>query len=113
MAHLFPLMPEHLRPALKRVVAAIPAPWLLAPITGEVFDPRKTCKKRLQAFVLTQGFTVVVGKSNKDRLIFYYVYHSVETRNIRGLKPRIERNAQGKIINYRQRDIYYKKKDYL
>lgn len=56
---------------------------------------------------------MVVGKSNKDRLILYYVHHGTETRNDRGLEPRVERDAEGKIMSQRQRDIYYKKKDCL
>ena len=106
-------MSEHLRPAFERLVTAIPAPWLVAPISGEIFDSKDIYRKRLQAYVLTQGFTIVVGKSNKDRINLHCVHHGTETRNDRGLEPRVERDAEGKIISQRQRDTYYKKKDYL
>jgi hypothetical protein len=106
-------MPEHLRPAFERLVAAIPAPWLVAPISGEVFDSKDMCRKRLQAYALTQGFAVVVRKSDKDRIILHCVHHGIETRNDRGLEPWVERDAEGKIVSQRQRDTYCKKKDCL
>jgi hypothetical protein len=110
MAHLFPSMPAHLRPALERAVTAIPEPWLLAPKSGEAFQSKELCKKRLQAFTLTQGFAVVVGKSNKDRSIFHCIHHSAESRNDRGLEPRVMKDEEGKIISQRQRDTYCNKK---
>jgi hypothetical protein len=75
MAYLFPSMPAHLRLALERTIAAIPEPWLLAPKSGEVSKSKDVCKKRLQAFTLTQGFTVVVGKSDKERSIFHSIHY--------------------------------------
>jgi hypothetical protein len=113
MADLFPLMPAHLRPALERLIAAIPEPWLLAPKSGEVFESKEMCKKRLQAFALYQGFAVVVGKSNKDRSIFHCIHHSAESRNNRGLEPRVVRDEEGKVISERKRDTYCRKKDCL
>ena len=62
MANLFPLMPAHLRPAFERLVSTTPEAWLLAPNSGEIFESKEMCKKRLQAFALSQGFAVVVGK---------------------------------------------------
>jgi hypothetical protein len=109
MAHLFPSMPAHLRPALKRTIAAIPEPWLLAPKSGEVFESKDVCKKRLQAFALTQGFAVVVGKSDKEHSIFHCIHHSAETRNDTGLKPCVIRDEESKIISQRKRDKYCKK----
>jgi hypothetical protein len=106
-------MPAHLRPAFERAVTAIPEPWLLTPKSGEVFESKKLCRKRLQAFTLTQGFAVVINKSDKDRYVFYCIHHGAESRNDRRLEPRIKKDAEGKIISKRQRDIYCKKKDYL
>src|SRR5437868_2119910 len=63
MVNLFPLMPAHLRPAFKRLISAIPEPWLLALKSGKIFELEEICKKHLQAFALAQGFAVVVGKS--------------------------------------------------
>ena len=56
---------------------------------------------------------MVFGRSDKDRGVFHCIYHGAETRNDRGLEPRIEKDKDGKIISQRQRDIYYKKKDCL
>jgi hypothetical protein len=106
MAYLFLSLPAYLRPALERAIAAIPEPWLLAPKSGEVFESKKECKKRLQAFTLTQGFAVVVGKSHKDRSVFHCIHHSAESRNDRGLEPRVLRDEEGKIVSERQRDTY-------
>ena len=47
------LMPAHLRPALKRLISDIPEAWLLAPKSGEVFESKELCKKRLQALLLS------------------------------------------------------------
>jgi hypothetical protein len=113
MALLFPSMPAHLRPALERAIAAIPEPWMLAPKSGEVFESKELCKKRMQAFALTQGFAVVVGKSNKDRSIFHRIHHGVETRNDRGLEPRVVRDQEGNIVSDRQRDTHTSKKECL
>ena len=113
MAHLFPSMPVHLRAVFERVIAAIPEPWLLAPKSGEVFESKEMCKKRLQAFVLAQGFAVVVGRSDKDRSIFYCIHYSAKTRNNRGLEPRVVKDREGQIMSERQRDTYCKKKDCL
>jgi hypothetical protein len=113
MALLFPSMPAHLRPALDRAIAAIPEPWLLAPKSGEVFKSKELCKKRLQAFAFIQGFAVVIGKSDKNRAIFHCIHHSAETRNDRGLEPRVVKDKEGGIISQRQRDTYCQKKDCL
>ena len=62
---------------------------MLAPKSGEVFESKELCKTRLQAFVLAQGFTVVVGKSHEDRSTFHYIHHSADIRNDQGLEPRV------------------------
>ena len=64
MANLFPLMSAHLRPAFKRLILAIPEPWLLALKSDKIFESEEICKKHLQAFALAQGFAVVVDKSH-------------------------------------------------
>jgi hypothetical protein len=56
---------------------------------------------------------VVVGKSDKDRSVFYCIHHSAESRNDRGLEPRVLKDEEGKIVSERQRDTYCKKKDCL
>jgi hypothetical protein len=113
MANLFPLMPAHLRPAFERLVSTTSEAWLLAPNSGETFESKEMCKKRLQAFALGQGFAVVVGKSHSDRIIFHCIHHSPNTRNDRGLEPRVVRDEEGKIVSNRKRDTYCRKKDCL
>jgi Transcription factor AFT len=113
MALLFPSMPAHLRPALNRAIAAIPEPWLPTPKSGEVFESKEFCKKRLQAFAFTQGFAIVIGKSDKNRAIFHCIHYNAETRNNRGLKPRMIKEKEGRIISQRQRNTYYQKKNCL
>jgi hypothetical protein len=56
---------------------------------------------------------VVISKSDKDRCVFYCIYYGVESRNDYRLEPLVEKNAEGKIVSKRQRDIYYKKKNCL
>ena len=70
-------------------------------------------KKRLQVFALAQGFAAVVGRSDKECSMFHCIHHSAETRNDRGLEPRVVRDEEGKVLSNRQRDAYCKKKDCL
>jgi hypothetical protein len=53
LADLVPLMPAHLRPALERLISDIPEAWLLAPKSGEVFESKELCRRRLQALPLS------------------------------------------------------------
>jgi hypothetical protein len=93
MAQLFSSTAAHLRPALERAIAAIPEPWLLAPKSGEVFESKEICKKRLQAFALTQDFAVIIGKFDKDRSVFHYIYRSAETHNDYTVEPHVLKNG--------------------
>jgi hypothetical protein len=106
MSHLFPSMPAHLRPALDRAITAIPAPWLLAPKSGEVFKDKAHYMKRLQAVALAQGFAVVTTKSDNQRVIFRCIHHGEETRNYRELKSRVVKDAAGKTVSKRQRNRF-------
>ena len=72
---------------------------MLPPKSGEVFESKELCKKRLQAFAITQGFAVVVTESDKDHSIFHCIYYSAESRNNRELEARIIKDKEGKIIN--------------
>jgi hypothetical protein len=47
-----------------RTVARLPTDFLSYPVTGDVFESKAEYKTRLQGFVLSQGFAVVVGKSS-------------------------------------------------
>jgi Transcription factor AFT len=88
-------MPAHLCPALDRAITAIPAPWLLPPKSGEVFENKTECMKRLQAFALAQGFAVVTTKSDNQRVIFRCIHHG------------------GKIVGKRQRNGFDQQKECL
>ena len=45
-------MPAHLRSAFERLVSTTPEAGLLALNSGEIFEWKEMCKKRLQAFAL-------------------------------------------------------------
>jgi hypothetical protein len=41
-------LPEHAKPACLRAIRALPPAWLIAPVTGEVFEGKEDCHQRLQ-----------------------------------------------------------------
>jgi hypothetical protein len=97
-------VPTHQRSTFDRAIAGLPPAFLGFLTTGEVFESTTACKARLQGFSLGQGFTVVVGKSNKGAFVeFLCIYHSAETRNDRQLEQGVERNPEGKITSRRKR----------
>jgi hypothetical protein len=47
-------------------VNALPAPYLLSPVTGEVFASIKACEQRLRGFTLAKEFDIShIGGGNK------------------------------------------------
>jgi hypothetical protein len=44
---------------------------------------------------------MIVSKSDKDRSVFYYIYHSAASRNDRGLEPRVLKDEESKIVSER------------
>ena len=77
-------IPVHQRGTFDRVIAALPPGFLEYPVTGEVFESKAVCKTRLQAFALSQGFAVMIGKSNKDGtpfVEFLCAHHGTQSRN--------------------------------
>ena len=88
---LFPTMPANLRQVYERRVASFSPKWRVEPLTNELFGLRSDCKKRLQAWALTQGFAVTIGKSDERLSRYLCIHHGVETRNDRGLERRVER----------------------
>src|SRR5947207_512763 len=79
-------IPVHQRGTFDRAIAALAPGFLEYPVTGEVFQSKVACKTRLQAFALSQGFAVVIGKSNKDGtpfVEFLCVHHGTQSRNDR------------------------------
>jgi hypothetical protein len=57
-------VPQRQRSTFDRAVARLPTDFLSYPVTGEVFGFKVEYKTRLQGFALSQGLTVVVGKSS-------------------------------------------------
>jgi hypothetical protein len=55
-------LPEHAKPAWLKAVRALPPAWLLPPATGERFEGRDHCLKRLNGFGLYEGFCRCFGK---------------------------------------------------
>ena len=86
------LIPIYQRAIFDRTVAALPPGFLDFPATGETFESKASCKARLQGFALGQGFSVVIGKSNKDSTLkveFLYIHHGCASRNNRRLKEEV------------------------
>ena len=105
-------VPAHLHAVLERAITALPPAWLQPPATGEIFQSKEECKKRLQGFALNQGFAVVAGKSYKEgtpRNEFLCIHHGDKTRNDRGLEEKVEKDSEGKIISQRQREATFVK----
>jgi hypothetical protein len=67
-----PGCPAHLVDALQKKVNSFPVAWLEAPLTGEVFDSIDSCRDRLKAFSLAEGFDVVSGGSTGQ-----YIYRNL------------------------------------
>src|SRR5205823_3625893 len=80
------LCPPHLRTMVEDAVEAFNSAWLLPPQQGELFDNPKACLRRLQGYVLSQGFAVVITSSKKIRVLFTCIYHGAETRIWRSLE---------------------------
>jgi DDE superfamily endonuclease len=54
-----PLCPPHIVPILEQAVLALPCSFLIPLATGELFENKEDCLKRLQGYALSAGFTVV------------------------------------------------------
>jgi hypothetical protein len=105
--HAKPGCAEHHRAAVKRIVNALPPPWLQPPQTSELFDSLEHCNRRLRGYALAEGFDIVnkgggtrVNPSWRFRCLFY----GEKTRNDRKLEPRVKRGQDGIISSKRQRE---------
>ena len=79
-----PRCPKHLVAVLERAVNALPPAWLLPPATGELFDSIEYCRRRLQGYVLAEGFDVVQtrgGIKQAPGARFECLKHGKATRN--------------------------------
>jgi len=100
-----PLCPPHIIPILEQAVLALPHSFLIPPASGELFDNREDCLKRLQGYALSAGFAVIQtsrGRAQKPRFRFQCIHHGVETRNSRNLEENVEYNKEGEIISRRR-----------
>ena len=105
--HAKPGCPRHLVDIYEKAVNAFPSPYLLPPVTGEVFTSIEACEQRLRGFALAEGFDIVrIGAGNKrvPASRWQCVHHGKETRNWRKLKDHVEANEEGTIISKRKRD---------
>jgi len=59
-------LPEHAKSAWLKAIRALPLTWLLPPATGERFEGRDHCLKRLNGYRLYKGFAVVSGRIWKE-----------------------------------------------
>jgi hypothetical protein len=62
---MYQALPEHAKSGWLNAVGALA--WLLPPATGERFDGRDHCLKRLNWYGLHEGFVVVSGKVWKEK----------------------------------------------
>jgi len=102
-----PRCPRHLVGILERAVNALPPAWLVARVTGEVFDSIDHCKRRLQGYALAEGFDVVQtggGTKKVPGARFQCAKHGEATRNWRKLEDHVERNEEGAIVTARKRE---------
>jgi hypothetical protein len=106
-------LPAHVKPAWLRAVGALPPAWLNAPATGEVFEGKDECMRRLQGWALFEGFAVVQGRVWSDktpRWQFLCIHHGTKTANKRGLEARKGKDEKGNVVTNRQRDTMIKAK---
>ena len=59
-------LPEHAKSAWLKAIRALPPTWLLPLATGERFEGRDHCLKRLNGYRLYKGFAVVSGRVWKE-----------------------------------------------
>ena len=63
---------------------ALPPVWLLQLATGEIFDSIEYCRRRLQGYVLAEGFDVVQtggGIKKAPAARFEYLRYGESTKN--------------------------------
>jgi hypothetical protein len=106
-------LPAHVKPTWLRAVGALPPAWLNAPVTGEVFEGKDDCMRRLQGWALFEGFAVVQGRVWNDqtpRWQFLCKQHGTKTANNRGLEARKAKDEKSNVVTDRQRDTMIKAK---
>ena len=62
-------LPKHAKSAWLKAVRALSLAWLLPPVTGELFEDRDHCLKRLNRYRLYKGFAVISGRVWKEGIL--------------------------------------------
>src|SRR5438034_7365451 len=104
---------EHIKSAWLKAVRALSPAWLLSSVTGERFENRDHCLKRLNGYGLYEGFAVVSGRVWKEgtlRWQFLCKMHGKATANKRRLKACKVKDKEGNLMTDRQRDTMIKAK---
>ena len=108
-------LPEHAKSAWLSAVRALPPAWLLPPATGERFEGRNHCLKRLNGYGLYEGFAVVSGKVWKEgtpHWQFLCKMYGKATANKYRLEACKAKDKEGNLVTDRQRNTMIKvKKD--
>ena len=108
-------LPEHAKSAWLRAVRTLSPAWLHPPVTGERFEDRDHCLKRLNGYGLYEGFAVVSGRVWKEKTLrwqFLCKMHGRATANKRGLETHKAKDEEGNLVTARQRNTMIKvKKD--
>ena len=103
------LCPPHLRQLIKDTVKSFDDEWLLPSAEGELFDSKKACLTRLQAFAFSQGFAVVTTVLKTERFCFACIYHSDDTKNWCKLEQHVKKDFKSsKIVSKRQKKDTFK-----
>jgi hypothetical protein len=98
---------EHHRPAVERIVNALPVAWLSPPQSGELFDDLDHCNRRLRGYAFAEGFDIVRqggGTKANPSSRFWCIFYGEKTRNSRKLEDEVERDEDGSITSRRQRE---------
>ena len=94
-------LPEYAKSAWLSAVRALPLTQLLPPATGERFEGRNHCLKRLNKYRLYKGFAVVSGKVWKEgtpRWQFLCKMYGKATANKYSLETRKAKDKKSNLV---------------
>ena len=94
-------LPEYAKSAWLKAIRALPPAWLLPPTTGERFEGRDHCLKRLNGYGLYKGFVVVLGRVWKELIPRWQLLckmHGKATANKRKLEARKVKDEEGNLV---------------
>jgi hypothetical protein len=85
----------------------MPVAWREPPQSGEEFESKIDCEKRLRGFALAEGFDIVRnggGTKAFPASSFSCVFHGYKSRNTRKLEDRVEKDKEGLILSRRKKE---------